>query len=152
MKARLGITRPYRGSVGSARPDFVTGVLHPVGMTVWTRAELGAFGEELAVRHLTSRGWQIRARNWRCRYGELDVIAVDPVTDTLVFVEVKTRTGDGYGGLAEAVTPEKLRRLRLLATLWLGTQDRRWAALRIDVIRVRIRPDLPEISHLEGVG
>ena len=85
------------------------------GMTMLTRAEIGALGERLAADHLTGLGLRIVARNWRCRYGELDVIAVDPVTDTVVFVEVKTRTGDGFGGLAQAVTPQKARRLRRLA-------------------------------------
>lgn len=122
-------------------------------MATWTRTEVGAWGEQLAVEHLRERGLQILARNWRCRRGELDVIAVDPATDTLVFVEVKTRTGDGYGGLAEAVTPQKLGRLRMLAGLWLAAQDRRWAAIRIDVIRVRLRPsDTPRLSWLTGVG
>ncbi|ORV10398.1 hypothetical protein AWB95_16080 [Mycobacterium celatum] len=46
-------------------------------MTMLTRAELGALGERLAVDHLTGRGLQVMARNWRCRYGELDVIAVE---------------------------------------------------------------------------
>ena len=73
-------------------------------MTTLTRAEIGALGERLAVDHLLGLGLRIVARNWRCRYGELDVIAVDPAADTLVFVEVKTRTGDGFGGLAQAVT------------------------------------------------
>ncbi|MEZ0364598.1 YraN family protein [Mycobacterium sp. pUA109] len=122
-------------------------------MTTWTRTELGALGEQLAADYLTGRGLRILARNWRCRYGELDLIAVDPASDTAVFVEVKTRTGDGFGGLAEAVTDQKLRRLRRLATVWLSSQDRYWAGVRIDVIRVRIgRCPTPEISHLKGVG
>jgi putative endonuclease len=71
----------------------------------------------------------------------------------VVFAEVKTRTGDGFGGLAEAVTTQKARRLRRLAGIWLATQDRRWAALRIDVIGVRIgRRRTPELTHLQGVG
>lgn len=65
-----------------------------------TRVQLGAMGEALAVDYLTSMGLRILNRNWRCRYGELDVIACDAATRTVVFVEVKTRTGDGYGGLA----------------------------------------------------
>jgi putative endonuclease len=81
------------------------------------------------------------------------VIAVDPATATLVFVEVKTRTGDGFGGLAQAVTPQKARRLRRLAAIWLATQDERWTAIRIDVIGVRIgRRRTPEITHLQGIG
>ncbi|OBI10861.1 YraN family protein [Mycobacterium sp. E2462] len=118
-----------------------------------TRIELGALGEALAVDHLTRLGLRILHRNWRCRYGELDVIACDDITRTVVFVEVKTRTGDGYGGLAHAVTPRKVRRLRRLAGLWLAGQDGRWAALRIDVIGVRIgRRRTPELTHLQGIG
>jgi putative endonuclease len=123
------------------------------GMTMLTRAEIGALGERLAADHLTVLGLRIVTRNWRCRYGELDVIAVDPVTDTVVFVEVKTRTGDAFGGLEQAVTPRKARRLRRLAGIWLAAQDQRWAAVRIDVIGVRIgRRRTPEITHLRGVG
>jgi putative endonuclease len=123
------------------------------GMTMMTRAELGALGEQLAADHLTGLGLRIVARNWRCRYGELDVIAVDPIIDTVVFVEVKTRTGDGFGGLAQAVTEQKARRLRRLAGIWLAAQDQRWAAVRIDVIGVRIgRRRTPELTHLQGVG
>jgi putative endonuclease len=118
-----------------------------------TRVQLGAMGEALAVDHLTRMGLRILGRNWRCRYGELDVIAADDATGTAVFIEVKTRTGDGYGGLAHAVTPRKVWRLRRLAGLWLAGQDQRWAALRIDVIGVRVgRRRTPEITHLQGIG
>ena len=121
-----------------------------------TRAELGALGEALAVDHLTRMGLRIVSRNWRCRYGELDVIACDEAAGTVVFVEVKTRTGDGYGGLPEAVTPQKVRRLRRLAGLWLTSQDQRWGAVRIDVIGVRIgrrnSSRTPEITHLQAIG
>ncbi len=121
--------------------------------TTMTRVQLGALGEALAVDHLTRTGLRILNRNWRCRYGELDVIACDESTRTAVFVEVKTRTGDGYGGLPHAVTERKVRRLRRLAGLWLAGQDRRWAAVRIDVIGVRIgRRRTPEITHLQGIG
>ena len=118
-----------------------------------TRAELGALGEQLAVEHLRGLGLQVLARNWRCRYGELDVIAADPGGRTAIFVEVKTRSGDGFGGLAEAVTAEKVRRLRRLASLWLAAQQTRWAAVRLDVVGVRVgRCRTPEISHLTGIG
>lgn len=122
-------------------------------MTTLTRTQLGALGEQLAVDHLIGLGLEILARNWRCRYGELDVIAADRAADTVVFVEVKTRTGDGFGGLAYAVTEQKVRRLRRLAAAWLASQDRRWAAIRIDVLGVRVgRRRTPEISHVQGVG
>lgn len=121
--------------------------------TTMTRIQLGAMGEALAVDHLTRMGLRILQRNWRCRYGELDIIARDDATSTVVFVEVKTRTGDGYGGLAHAVTPRKVRRLRRLAGLWLAGQHQRWVAIRIDVIGVRVgRRRSPEITHLQGIG
>lgn len=122
-------------------------------MTTLTRAEIGALGEQLAVDHLTSLGLRVLTRNWRCRYGELDVIAVDDAARIVVFVEVKTRTSDQFGGVSQAVTPKKVRRLRRLAGLWLASQHGSWAAVRIDVIGVRIgRSRAPEITHLQGVG
>jgi putative endonuclease len=121
-------------------------------MKTMTRAQLGALGEQLAVDHLSSRGLRILQRNWRCRYGEIDVIAED-ADRTVVFVEVKTRTGDGFGGLAQAVTPQKLRRLRRLAGVWLAGQEQRWPAIRLDVVGVRVgRRREPEVFHLQGVG
>jgi putative endonuclease len=122
-------------------------------MTTWTRADIGALGEQLAVDHLSSLGLRVLARNWRCRYGELDVIAVDDESRIVVFVEVKTRTSDRFGGVAQAVTPDKVRRLRRLAGLWLAAQDGSWSAIRIDVVGVRIgRRRTPEITHVQGVG
>lgn len=122
-------------------------------MTTWSRAEIGALGEQLAVEHLTSQGLAVLDRNWRCRYGELDVIAADRCTGTAVFVEVKTRTTDHFGGVEQAVTPVKVRRLRRLAGLWLASHDGSWSSVRIDVIGVRLgRRPTPEIIHLQAVG
>ena len=122
-------------------------------MRTLSRAEIGALGEQLAVDHLSSLRLRVLERNWRCRYGELDVIAADDAARTVVFVEVKTRTSDQFGGVAQAVTPEKVRRLRRLAGLWLAAHDGRWAGVRIDVIGVRIgRRRNPEITHVQGVG
>jgi putative endonuclease len=148
-----GDNRWLFGTDRSLAEFFVGDLPQGGGMTRLTRAEIGALGERLAADHLTGLGLRIVTRNWRCRYGELDVIAVDAGTDTVVFVEVKTRTGDGFGGLEQAVTPQKARRLRRLAAIWLAAQDQRWAAVRIDIIGVRIgRRRAPEIVHLQGVG
>jgi len=118
----------------------------------YTRTELGALGEQVAADHLTARGMRILQRNWRCRYGELDLIAED-VDSTVVFIEVKTRTGEAFGGLAEAVSPQKVRRLRRLAGLWLIQQSRSWTSVRIDVIGVRVGlRKTPQVNHLQGVG
>ena len=120
-------------------------------MTTFSRQELGAFGEQVAVEHLQALGWRILQRNWRCRYGELDLICADE--QTAVFVEVKARTGDGFGGLEHSVTPRKILRIRRLAALWLAGQDDGWPGLRIDVVGVRVgRRRIPEVMHLRGVG
>ncbi|MCV7223146.1 YraN family protein [Mycolicibacterium elephantis] len=122
-------------------------------MTSFTSAEIGALGEQLAVDHLRSLGLRVLDRNWRCRYGELDVIVADDAARIAIFVEVKTRTSDRFGGVEQAVTPAKVRRLRRLASVWLAGQDVGWSQLRIDVVGVRIgRRRTPEITHLQGVG
>lgn len=114
-------------------------------------AELGRWGEERAAEHLTALGMQVLARNWRCELGELDLVARD-VDGTVVFVEVKTRAGEGYGAPAEAVGRVKARRIRTLACRWLlehrppGTSE-----LRFDVVGiVRRRGAAPSLVHLRA--
>ena len=111
---------------------------------------VGRFGEDLAARHLEDKGWRIVDRNWRCAAGEIDIVAMDG--STLVVVEVKTRTGTGFGHPAEAVTLTKLTRLRRLAGQWLTEHDARVAAVRIDVVAVLLPRDGDvDVEHLEGV-
>ncbi|NLV79449.1 MAG: YraN family protein [Rhodococcus sp.] len=112
--------------------------------------EVGILGEDLAAEYLERAGMTVLERNWRCRHGELDLIAQDGAT--LVFIEVKTRTGLGYGTPAEAVTPAKAERLRRLAGLWLAEQDRGWERIRVDVVTVVLgRNTAPEITHRKQV-
>ena len=114
------------------------------------RRELGQRGEDLAAAMLTEAGLVVLDRNWRCRTGELDIVATDGAT--LVVVEVKTRTGTGYGTPAESVTPRKLARMRRLAQLWLAEHRVGWVAVRFDVVAVLARPGArPEVEHLVGV-
>ncbi|WP_443208584.1 YraN family protein [Rhodococcus rhodochrous] len=112
--------------------------------------DLGALGEDLAADYLESTGMVVLARNWRSRYGELDLIAQDGAA--VVFVEVKTRTGTGYGTPAEAVTPAKAERIRRLAGQWLSEQTRRWSHIRVAVVTVLLaRGHAPEITHRKQV-
>jgi len=114
------------------------------------RAELGRWGEDLAVQHLEAAGCEVLARNWRCREGELDVVVRDG--PALVFVEVKARSGRGFGEPSEAVGPVKARRLHRLACRWLE-QNRPAGGheLRFDVISVlRVKGTAPEVVHLKG--
>jgi putative endonuclease len=118
------------------------------------RLDLGARGEELAAAWYTGRDYMVLARNWRCREGELDLVLARG--GSVVFCEVKTRTGSGFGIPAEAVTGEKQRRLRRLATRWLSEQPRPeggggFADLRFDVACVTLRPGgPPDLEILEA--
>lgn len=113
------------------------------------RRALGRWGEELAVQHLQLQGIEVLDRNWRCRAGELDVVAREG--RTLLFVEVKARSGLGYGEPAEAVSRTKARRIHGLAAAWLAEQrpDGRWD-LRFDVVSVVRTSGLPLVQHLRG--
>lgn len=111
---------------------------------------VGRYGENVAATYLTRAGWEVVDRNWRGASGELDIVAMDG--SELVVVEVKTRSGDGFGHPAEAVTPAKLARLRRLAAQWLDAHDLRPASVRIDVIAVRTSRQGPaQVEHLTGV-
>lgn len=115
------------------------------------RAALGRWGEDLAAEHLVATGARVLARNWRCRQGELDIVALEP-GGTVVFCEVKTRSGTGFGEPAEAVGPVKARRIRAVACQWL-TEHRPPGAgeLRFDVVSVvRSRGTAPRVVHLRG--
>lgn len=112
-------------------------------------AELGRWGEDLAARHLADGGAQVLVRNWRCRQGELDIVALED-DGTVVFCEVKTRSGTGFGQPAEAVGAVKARRIRRLALLWLADHRPPGSEhLRFDVISVVRAPGVaPVLTHL----
>ncbi|WP_026365950.1 YraN family protein [Promicromonospora sukumoe] len=91
---------------------------------------VGRYGERVAVRHVEARGWRVLDTNWRGSEGELDIVALDG--DVLVVVEVKTRSGLGFGHPAEAVTPRKLTRIKRLTGQWLTVFRERLAAERLE--------------------
>jgi putative endonuclease len=116
---------------------------------VSTTLVLGALGEHIAATYLTDVGMRVVDRNWRCREGELDIVARE--ADALVFCEVKTRRGTGFGHPVEAVTAVKQRRLRTLAHRWLAGHDEHARDVRFDVIGVLVRPDRPALlTHFRG--
>ncbi|WP_409331489.1 YraN family protein [Trujillonella humicola] len=116
-------------------------------MRTTTTTELGLRGERIAARYLTDRGLRLLDRNWRCREGELDIVARDG--SAIVFCEVKTRREVGFGHPVEAVTPAKQRRLRLLAQRWLAAHAEHAPDLRFDVVGVLVRPGGPAVvTHL----
>jgi putative endonuclease len=111
---------------------------------------LGAYGERLAARHLTTLGMVLLDRNWRCDAGEIDLVLRDG--DVLVVCEVKTRTSEVCGSPHEAVTAEKLERLQRLALRWAEAHDVRPGELRIDLVAVRCpRRGAAVIDHVAGL-
>ncbi len=107
------------------------------------RQAVGAHGERLAEQHLTEQGLVVLARNWRCALGEVDLILRDG--PDVVFCEVKTRRGTRYGTPAEAIRPDKVRRLRALAARWLSESAVRPREVRFDVVAVVRQPGGPFI-------
>jgi putative endonuclease len=110
---------------------------------------LGLKGERAAERYLKRRGYRILARRWRCRHGELDLVASK--AGEVVFVEVKTRSGEGFGGPEAAVGPAKSRRLARSAYRYLDQHGLHDVPFRIDVVAVL--PDghgRAELRHYEN--
>lgn len=95
---------------------------------------LGDLGEELAVRHLRSLGYRVVERNYRCPLGEIDCVAVQG--KTLVFLEVKARRSDEFGGPLEAVDRRKRRRMTRLARYYALERRLTDVAQRFDVVAV----------------
>ena len=98
------------------------------------RRALGAAGEDAVAAWYAEHGYEILARNWRCRAGELDLILRRG--RTFVFCEVKTRSSDAFGAPVEAVTRQKQVRLRHLAARWLEDAPMRPTDIRFDVASV----------------
>ncbi len=104
-----------------------------------SRQNLGQSGEDTAAEFLSNNGYAILTRNYRCRYGEIDIIAQS--RDVLVFIEVKTRTGDVYGSPAAAVTLRKQRQISKTAQYYLAEHNLFDAPARFDVVCIAIDPD-----------
>lgn len=112
-----------------------------------TRQELGQAGEGLAASALRRVGLQVIAARFRTRHGEIDLIAQQG--DLLVFVEVKTRRGRGYGWPAEAVTARKRRRMARVAAAFLQRHRARNRPCRFDVVEVEwIEGREPVVEHI----
>ncbi len=116
------------------------------------RAAVGRYGEELAVRRLVGLGMTVVARNWRCRAGEIDIVAEDG--DAVVVCEVKTRREGDYQHPMAAVGPRKAARLRELAERYVAERGALpYGGVRIDVIGVLLpRRGPARIQHVRGAA
>ncbi len=114
------------------------------------RSKLGSQGEAVAAAHLRAAGLTLMERNFRTRYGEVDLVARDG--DAIVFIEVKTRRGNAYGGPEESVTRRKRGRLAKTAMHYLqahGLEQRSW---RIDVVGITLHEGAAaDITYVRGI-
>ncbi len=120
------------------------------GAAPLTRREVGAVGERLAAELLRGRGYEIIESNHRCRQGEIDLIARHG--DCLVFVEVRTRTGTGFGTPEESITAAKKEKLITLAEIYVQSLDRPPPSWRIDVVAVELAGNggVRRLDHIEN--
>jgi len=120
-------------------------------MAMRAKDVLGRTGEQAAADYLAAAGMRILDRNWRCKDGEIDIVAAD--RHVFVVCEVKTRSSARYGTPLEAVGRAKLRRLRRLAVLWLIAHGIRYDEIRIDVVGLIYEGTGGfTIEHIKGVG
>jgi putative endonuclease len=111
------------------------------------RLQVGKAGEEAAVRYLCQQGYRIVERNYRCRFGEIDLIARDG--KTLTFIEVKTRRSQRFGPAAAAVTLEKQRHLIKASQLYLIQKRKAYELCRFDVVTIELGAQEPRIELIK---
>ncbi|MCL6634598.1 MAG: YraN family protein [Peptococcaceae bacterium] len=118
-------------------------------MTIQRRI-LGRKGEEAAARYLEKNGYRILNRNYICRLGEIDMVALDG--DTIVFVEVRSRTSDEFGLAQESINGRKKTKLRQLAWHYLKAEGKTGRGCRFDVVAVSFDSEgrVKRVEHIEN--
>lgn len=96
--------------------------------------EIGDGGEDLAVDYLVGQGYKIIKRNYRTRYGEIDIIALEG--DNLSFIEVKKKSGEGFGSPGEMITPRKISKIRRTAESFINENNLSNLVWRIDAVLI----------------
>lgn len=113
-----------------------------------TKAELGRKGEKETARFLERLDYSIVSRNYKCSYGEIDIIARDK--EELVFVEVKTRCSKKYGEAREAVNQYKKKHIKKAAAYYIYKNRLESQLTRFDVIEVYVKEDKMYLKHIQN--
>lgn len=114
------------------------------------RREIGIFGEKAAVRYLSDHGYAIIETNYRCKLGEIDIIAREK--ETYVFIEVKTRSNASYGRPAEAINFKKQSHLYKAAQMYIQSKRLFHYDFRFDAIEIIGSADrITEINHIKNI-
>ncbi|MGE5415948.1 MAG: YraN family protein [Acidobacteriota bacterium] len=113
------------------------------------KREIGQRGEDLAAVYLERQGYKIITRNYRSRWGEIDIICRK--NGILIFVEVRSKSGDRFGEPEESITHTKMDRIRKTAFAYLeNVTEGRHREIRFDFIAVRNSPEGPKINHIKS--
>ncbi len=116
---------------------------------MYVRHILGKRGEDEAVKYLEHQGYRIIERNFMCRQGEIDIIALDK--NYIVFIEIKSRTSTEYGLPSESVTERKIKHMKKAIQYFLYKRNFEKENIRVDVIEVYVRGNKYEINHLKQI-
>lgn len=116
---------------------------------MYQKHAIGKFGEDEATKYLENQGYKILDRNFNCKRGEIDIIALDK--KEIVFIEIKSRTNSQYGLPAEAVTKKKIEHIIKTAEYYLYVRNLQKEPVRIDVIEVYVHNNQIKINHLKQV-
>ncbi|MBU0578258.1 YraN family protein [Patescibacteria group bacterium] len=115
------------------------------------KKEIGKKGEEMAIDYLKKNGYEILDTNYQKREGEIDLIAYDPVSDEIVFIEVKTRRSQAYGYPEEAVDQDKVEKIMTVGRTWLEEKDKVDVFWRIDIIAIELNYTPPKIEQFKNI-
>ncbi len=112
------------------------------------RRQTGESGESIAVKFLKENGYEIIEQNYRCKLGEIDIIARDG--RVLAFIEVKARRTGDFGGPKWAVTPRKQRKISMVALKYLKETEQMEKRARFDVVAIRLLPGDPDVEIIKN--
>lgn len=114
------------------------------------KKERGQQGEDLAAQIISSKGLKILLRNFRCPVGEMDLIALEG--DTLIFIEVRTRSTAKFGWGEESIQPKKRIRLQRIAEYFLISHKyKKWPPIRFDLVAIRWDESNPQTNWIRGI-
>lgn len=110
--------------------------------------EKGAISEDIACSYLLQKGYKLIGRNYRTRFGELDLIMFDPAEKSFVFVEVKSLANENTIAITQTISRTKSRKLKLLAKYWIETKIKKTCQWRIDFIGIVL--DNIDVVHIQS--
>lgn len=119
-------------------------------MSAGVKKQRGQEGEDLAAELIQRDGLKILIRNFRCPVGEMDIIALEG--ETLIFIEVRSRSSQKFGWGEESIQPKKRIRLQRIAEYFILTRKyKEWPPIRFDLVAIRWDKDHPQTNWIRGI-